>query len=48
MLKNGRNYNDIYNYRNSKYFMQTVEEARKWKQDGNELVIFARCMSELF
>ena len=48
MLKNGRNYNDIYNYRNSRHFMATVEEARKWRQDGNELVIFARSLPELF
>ena len=41
MLKKGTRYNDIYNYRNSKYFIQTVEEARKWEQGANRLAIFA-------
>ena len=48
MLKNGRNYNDIYNYRNSRYFIATVQEARKWRQDGNELVIFAGACQSFF
>lgn len=48
MLKNGRNYNDVYNYRNSRYFMQTVQEARKWEQDGNNLVIFAGACQSFF
>lgn len=49
MIKKGRDYNNIYNYRNSKYFIQTVKEARKYDQENdNHLVIFARCLSELF
>ena len=40
MIKKGTNFNDIYNYRNSKYFMKAVEEARKAKLK-KDLVIFA-------
>lgn len=29
ILKRGMNYYDIYNYRNSKYFIETVKEARR-------------------
>ena len=41
MLKNGSNYNNIYNYRNSRHFINTVEEARKWGRSSDKLVIFA-------
>lgn len=41
MLKNGSNYNNIYNYRNSRHFMATVKEARKWGKNSDKLVIFA-------
>lgn len=40
MIRRNSDYNNIYNYRNSKYFIKTVKEARKW-DIGNELVIFA-------
>ncbi len=46
MLKNGSNYNNLYNYRNSSHFINTVKEARKWGVNSDKLVIFARCMSE--
>ena len=41
MIKNGKNYNDINYYRNSRYFVKSVNEARRWNSDKNELVIFA-------
>ena len=41
MLKNGSNYNNIYNYRNSRHFINTVKEARKWGTSSDKLVIFA-------
>ncbi len=41
MIKNGKNYNDINNYRNSRYFVKAVNEARMWNQNSNDLVIFA-------
>ena len=42
MIKNGTRYRDIYNYRNSKHFIQTVKKARKYdEKHGDNLVIFA-------
>lgn len=41
MIRNGRNYFDIYNYRNSKYFVESVINARKWQNSSDNLVIFA-------
>lgn len=41
MLKNGSNYNNIYNYRNSRHFINTVKEARRWGLSSDKLVIFA-------
>lgn len=41
MLKNGSNYSNIYNYRNSRHFINTVREARKWGRSSDKLVIFA-------
>lgn len=40
LKKNGDIYN-IFNYRNSKYFFNTVKEARKWASSNEDLVIFA-------
>jgi len=40
MIRKGKNFNDIYNYRNSKYFIKAVEEARKLNLK-KDLVIFA-------
>lgn len=47
MIKKGMAFNDIYNYRNSRHFINTVNEARKWSTKGRELAIFARCLSKL-
>lgn len=41
MLKKGSNYDNLYNYRNSRYFINTVIEARKWEKSSDKLVIFA-------
>lgn len=41
MIKNGKNYLDIYNYRNSKHFINSVINARKWQNSSDKLVIFA-------
>lgn len=40
MIKSGKNYEDIYNYRNSRYFTQTVRNIRK-NNKNKDLVIFA-------
>lgn len=40
MIKSGKNYEDIYNYRNSRHFVQTVKNARN-NPKNKDLVIFA-------
>ncbi len=40
MIRKGARFNDLSNYRNSKYFVSAVIEARKQKLD-KDLVIFA-------
>ena len=40
MIRKGTKFNDLYNYRNSKYFIQTVQEARK-QNLKKDLAIFA-------
>ena len=47
MFKKGRNYSNIYNYRNSRHFINTVKEARTWGKNSSKLVIFARRLSKL-
>ncbi len=41
MIKHGTGFNDIYNYRNSAYFVKTVVAARAWENYSNNLAIFA-------
>ena len=41
MIKNGTKFQDIYNYRNSVYFVKSVIEARKFYENKKDLVIFA-------
>ena len=41
MIRKEMNFNNLYNYRNSRYFIKTVEEARKWAKNSDKLVIFA-------
>lgn len=41
MIKKGARYNDIYNYRNSKYFINAVKRVRENQQYKKDLVIFA-------
>lgn len=42
MIKKGTGFNDIYNYRNSRHFINTVNEARKWaNMKSKDLAIFA-------
>lgn len=49
MLKRGTGYNDIYNYRNSRYFINTVKEARRYdKEHKKDLVIFAGACQSYF
>ena len=49
MLKRGIRYHDIYNYRNSRYFIETVKEARRYdKERKKNLVIFAGACQSYF
>lgn len=49
MIKNGAGYKDLFNYRNSRYFIQTVKEARKYDMaHNNNLVIFAGACQSYF
>lgn len=42
MIKKGTGFNDIYNYRNSRHFINTVYEARKWCEGkSKDVAIFA-------
>ena len=41
MFKKGTRYYDIYNYKNSKYFVQTVKNARMWEKSEEKLIIIA-------
>ena len=49
MIKNGARYTDLFNYRNSRHFIETVKQARKYDetQDKN-LVIFAGACQSYF
>ena len=47
MIKSGTGYNDMYNYRNSNYFVNSVIMARKWEKHSGNLAIFARSMPKL-
>ncbi len=49
MIKKGRDYQNIYNYRNSRYFINTVKEARRYDKEKNKkLVIFAGACQSYF
>ncbi len=42
MIRKGTDFNNVYNYRNSRHFINTVNEARKWERTkGRNLAIFA-------
>ena len=49
MFKKDYGYYDIYNYRNSKYFIATVNEAKRYEKDTNsDIVIFAGACQSYF
>lgn len=49
MIKRGTNYNDVYNYRNSRHFINTVKEARRYDKENNKkTVIFAGACQSYF
>ena len=49
MIRKGTNFNDIYNYRNSMYFIETVKKARKFDINNNtDTAIFAGACQSYF
>ena len=48
MIKSGTKYGDLSNYRNSKYFVKGVLEARKINPSSNKLAIFAGACQSFF
>ena len=49
MIKKDMGYNDIYNYRNSRHFINTVKEARRYDAEtNNHTVIFAGACQSYF
>ncbi|MCT4566178.1 MAG: sporulation peptidase YabG [Maledivibacter sp.] len=48
ILKGEDDFTDIENYRHSKYFVESVKEARKYESSMDELVIFAGACQSLF
>ncbi len=49
MIKKNINYHDIYNYRNSRHFIKTVKEARRYDNENNtNTVIFAGACQSYF
>ena len=49
MIKRGTKYNDIYNYRNSRHFIETVKEARRYDREKRKnTVIFAGACQSYF
>ena len=48
MIKTGTQYGELSNYRNSKYFVRAVIEARKEYPSSNKLAIFAGACQSFF
>lgn len=48
MIKKGQGYFDINNYKNSKYFVRVVREARLWNRNENEFTIIAGACESFF
>ena len=49
MIRSETGYHDIYNYRNSRHFIETVKEARRYERENNkDLVIFAGACQSYF
>ncbi|TYQ14806.1 UNVERIFIED_CONTAM: spore coat assembly protein [Acetivibrio alkalicellulosi] len=47
-LKNDKGYGNIDNYRNSKYYIQSVREARRFESNLDSLVIFAGACQSMY
>lgn len=47
-IKGDGNYFNIDNYRNSKYFIEAVKEARRYERDMDDLIIFAGACQSMY
>lgn len=48
MLKKGQGLYNMNNYKNSRYFVNVVRKARKWKNNPEDLIIFAGACESFF
>ena len=48
LIRQNRDFYNIYNYRNSRYFVETVIRARTYKPSKDELIIFAGACQSYF
>ena len=49
MYNKGKDYYNIYNYKNSRHFIETVKEARKYERETNsDIAIFAGACQSYF
>lgn len=48
VLKGDNNYSNIDNYRNSKYYVESVKEARRYQPDLDGLIIFAGACQSMY
>lgn len=48
VLKGDSNYSSLENYRNSRYFIESVKEARRYEPDMDSLVIFAGACQSMY
>lgn len=48
VIKGGNNYSSIHNYRNSRFFVDAVREARRYEMNMDSLVIFAGACQSLY
>ena len=49
MIQKEKRFDDIYNYKNSRYFIQTIQEARRYEREkAADIVIFAGACESYF
>lgn len=48
VLKGDSNYSNIENYRNSRYYIEAVKEARRYEPDFDSLIIFAGACQSMY
>ena len=48
MLRQNRDYYNIYNYKNSRHFVNTIKKAREFRPSHDDLIIFAGACQSYF